>query len=158
MPDENITNDASDGEQKEPLVFVETPQSLELLAIVKYHNELTLSEFAKHPTNVMPTLLKRVTYIDENQQTAMVVVDADAKPPAPLTFAIGPQIGVAVPNLPGFFYTTAEAEKKYTNGYIFNDGLGARFKFIAQETQTDGAIKTVNYWVRTTHPKKVEPK
>lgn len=152
--------------ETQPPVFVETPESLALLAFVRNHNELMLSEFAKHPSNVVPVFLKRLTPLTDpsefedfdNNNFAAIIIDRTAKPPAPLTFAVGPQIGIAVPNLPGFFYTTAEAEKKYSNGHVFSDGTGARYKFITQETWTDGVMNNVTYWVRTTHPKKTENK
>lgn len=163
MPDETNETQPHEETPTEPPVFVETPESLALLAFVRNHNELALSEFAKHPSNVMPVFLKRITEHDQSvmwteEPDAIVIVDKTAKPPAPLTFAVGPQIGIAVPNLPGFFYTTAEAEKKYSNGHVFPDGNGARYKFITQETWTDGVMSNVTYWVRTTHPKKTEVK
>jgi len=155
------TQETQSNEETQPPVFVETPESLALLAFVRNHNELALSEFAKHPSNVMPVLLKR--HVPDGTypmgfEIPVVTVDMAAKPPAPLTFAVGPQIGIAIPNLPGFFYTTAEAEKKYSNGHVFSDGTGARYKFITQETWTDGVMSNVTYWVRTTHQKKTEVK
>src|SRR5271156_1063120 len=88
-----------------PPAFTETPQTLALANIVKQHNELACAEFAKHPSNVQPVLLRRITPLDADSVIedpgAFIIVDVNAKAPTPVSFAVSPQIGIAIPNLPG---------------------------------------------------------
>jgi hypothetical protein len=147
----------------EPLPpFVETPHSLALLALVQAQNEVVLNEWAKNPYGTSPVLFKRLTLNDLadtlNEPDAIVIVDTEAVPPKQSAIAVGPQIGPAIPFMPGFFYATPEAEKdkKFVNGYVHTDGQGQRFKFIAQETQNENGTTNVNYWIRFTCPKKAQ--
>lgn len=145
--------------------FVETTHSLALLALVQSQNEVVLNEWAKNPYGATPVLLKRVTIGDIadglnelEQPEAVVIVDTEAVPPKTSAIAVGPQIGPAIPFMPGFFYATPEAEKdkKFVNGYAHTDGQGQRFKFIMQETQNENGTTNVYYWYRFTCPKKVQ--
>jgi hypothetical protein len=146
----------------EPLPpFVETPHSLALLALVQSQNEVVLNEWAKNPYGTSPVLFKRLTTTTDDSMhdgLAIVIVDTEAVPPKQSAIAVGPQIGPAIPFMPGFFYATPEAEKdkKFVNGYVHTDGQGQRFKFIMQETQNENGTTNVYYWYRFTCPKKAQ--
>lgn len=151
--------------EAEPLPpFVETPHSEALLRFVQSQNELALNEWTKNPHGATPVLLKRLTLNDFHdtppavEPDAIVIVDTEAVLPKQSAIAVGPQIGPAIPHMPGFFYTTPEVAKdaKFVNGYIHTDGQGQRFKLIMQETQNENGTTYVYYWFRFTCPKKAQ--